>query len=98
MMASSAVLLAGGPMAATIAGLVAAAVGGIAAKEIVDEVTSSPHTEDFARSLEAGGLILWVRATDGDRERTATRIRTDHGGTNVHTHEGHTYKGKNNGP
>ena len=65
MMASGAVLLAGGPMAATIAGLVAAAVGGIAAKEIVDEVTLSPHTEDFARSLEAGGLILWVRANVG---------------------------------
>ena len=97
MVASGAVLLAGGPMAATIAGLVAAAVGGIAAKEIVDEVTSSPHTEDFARSLEAGGLILWVRATDGDRERAATRILTGHGGTNVHTHEGHTNKGKNNG-
>ena len=92
MVASGAVLLAGGPMAATIAGLVAAAVGGIAAKEIVDEVTSSPHTEDFARSLEAPGLILWVRAVDGDRERTASRILTDCGATNVHTHEG-----KNNG-
>ena len=93
MVASGAVLLAGGPMAAIIAGLVAATVGGIAAKEIVDEVTSSPHTEDFARSLEAGGLILWVRVANGDRERVATRILTDHGATNVHTH-----KGKSNGP
>lgn len=92
MVASGAVLLAGGPVAATIAALVAAAVGGLAAKEIIDEVTSSPHTEDFARSLEAGGLILWVRAADADRERAATRVLTDHGGTNVHTH-----KGKNNG-
>jgi hypothetical protein len=93
LVASGAVFLAGGPMSATIAGLVAAAVGGIAAKEIIDEVTSSPHTEDFARSLEAGGLILWVRADDGERESAATRILTDHGGTNVHTHEG-----KKNGP
>ncbi|MDP7547632.1 MAG: hypothetical protein QGF20_10100, partial [Alphaproteobacteria bacterium] len=38
-----------------------AAVGGIAVKEILDEVTSTPHTEDFARSLEAGSVILWVR-------------------------------------
>jgi hypothetical protein len=93
LVASGAVLLAGGPMSATIAGLVAAAVGSVAAKEIIDEVTSSPHTEDFARSLEAGGLILWVRADDSERESTAIRILTDHGGKNVHTHEG-----KNNGP
>ena len=98
LVASGAVLLAGGPMTAIIAGLVAAAVGGMAAKEIIDEVTSSPHTEDFARSLEAGGLILWVRATDGDRERAATRILTEHGGANVHTHKGQTQERKNNGP
>ena len=52
-MASGAILLVGGTVSATIAGIIGAAVGGIAVKEVLDEVTSTPHTEDFARSLEA---------------------------------------------
>jgi hypothetical protein len=111
MVASGAILLAGGPMAATIAGLVAAAVGGVAAKEIIGEVTSSPHTEDFARSLEAGGLILWVNVADGDREnvvaegdRENVAIDGDRerAATRILTDHGatnvHTHEGTSNGP
>ena len=87
LVASGAILLAGGSVAATVAGLVGAAVGGVAAKEIIDEVTSTPHTEDFARSVEAGSVILWVRAQDRTRERAAAQILNRHGGANVHLHE-----------
>jgi hypothetical protein len=87
LVASGAIFLAGGPMAATVAGLIGATTGVIAAKEVIEGVTSSPHTEDFARSLEAGSVILWVRADSKDREDIATRVLGDTGASNVHIHE-----------
>ncbi|MBL6958738.1 MAG: hypothetical protein ISR52_07145 [Rhodospirillales bacterium] len=86
LVASGAILLVGGTIAATIAGIIGAATAGIAAKEVLDEVTSSPHTEDFARSLDAGSVILWVRVTDDDEERKASGLLEGHGGANVHIH------------
>ena len=86
LVASGAILLVGGTVSATIAGIIGAAVGGIAVKEILDEVTPTPHTEDFARSLEAGSVILWVSTLDKERERAATAILEDNGGVNVHIH------------
>ncbi len=87
LVASGAILLAGGTVAATIAGIVGAGVGTVAAKEIIDEVTSTPHTADFARALEAGSVILWVRVADDEGEHRATAILERHGGANVHVHE-----------
>lgn len=86
LVASGAILLVGGTVSATIAGIIGTAVGGVAVKEILDEVTSTPHTEDFARSLEAGSVILWVRTPDEERERAATAILEQNGGVNVHIH------------
>ena len=87
LVASGAIFLAGGPVAATIAGVIGAAVGTVAVKEILEEVTAKPHTEDFARSLAAGGAILWVRVPGDDWERRAVEILTRHRGANVHVHD-----------
>ncbi len=87
LVAAGGVFLAGGPVAAVIAGIIGAAVGGVAIKEVLEEVAAKPHTEDFARSLDAGGVILWVRAADGDRETAAGDILEQHGGFNIHVHE-----------
>ncbi len=86
MVASGAIYLAGGTIAAVAAGIIGAAVGGVAVKEILDEVTSAPNTEDFARSLDAGSVILWVRATDKDQQDKAMEILEKNGATNVHIH------------
>src|SRR5512144_1232133 len=67
LVASGAIFLAGGPVAATIAGVIGAAVGGAAVVDLLGEVTAQQHTEDFARSLAAGSIILWVRAPDQAR-------------------------------
>lgn len=48
LVASGAILLVGGPTAAAIAATIGTAVTGIAAKELLDEVSATPHTEDFA--------------------------------------------------
>ncbi len=87
LVASGGILLAGGTVAATLAGIIGATVGGVAIKEILGEVTAKPHTEDFARSLEAGSVILWVRAADNDRETAAANILEHQGGSNIHVYE-----------
>lgn len=87
LVASGAIFLAGGPVAATVAALIGATTGMIAAKEVIEGVTSTPHTEDFARSLEAGSVILWVRTDSRVREETARDILVKSGGGNVHVHE-----------
>lgn len=87
LVASGIIFLAGGPMAGTVAAVVGAAVGGVAAKEVLDEVTSTPDTEDFARAVEAGSIILWAHAPDEERQRTARRIMEAEGGENVHLHQ-----------
>jgi len=87
LVASGAILLAGGPVAATIAGIIGAATAGVAAKEVLGEVTATPHTEDFARSLAAGSVILWVRAQDDSREKSAAEIMSANGGSNIHVHQ-----------
>jgi hypothetical protein len=84
LVASGAIFLAGGPVAATIAAVIGAAVGGVAAKDVLEEVTAKPHTEDFARSLAAGSVILWVRAIDEDREAQARALLEAAGARNVH--------------
>ena len=87
LVASGAILLAGGPIAATIAGIVGATVSGIVIREVIGEVTSSPNVDSFARSLEAGGVILWVRVADAASEKAALDILEKNGGSNVHIHQ-----------
>lgn len=86
LVASGAIFLAGGPMAASVAALIGAATGVVAAKEVIEGVTSTPHTEDFARSLEAGSVILWVRADTPERVKIAETVLNINGASNVHVH------------
>jgi hypothetical protein len=80
------IVLSGGPIAAVIAALVGAGLGGAALKELFDDYTAPRHREDFAAALTAGAALLWVRCEDSDRELTATRILEDAGGHHVHVH------------
>ncbi len=87
LVASGAVLLAGGPTAAAIAVVIGAATAGVAALQVLEEVTDKPQTEDFVRSLKAGSVILWVTAADAAREERAAAILSDHGAANIHVIE-----------
>jgi len=80
------IVLSGGPIAAVIAALVGAGLGGAALKELFDDYTAPHHSEDFAAALKAGAALLWVRCEDPDRELTATRILEEAGGHQVHVH------------
>jgi hypothetical protein len=59
-------------------------VGGVAVVDLLGEVTAQPHTEDFARSLAAGSVILWVRAPDETLQARARAILDANGAANVH--------------
>lgn len=80
------IAVAAGPVGATIAGIIAAGVGGVALKELLDEVTARPHSEDFARSLAAGSVILWVACATEEHEENARSLLAQAGGTNIHSH------------
>jgi hypothetical protein len=80
------IVLSGGPIAAVIAALVGAGLGGAALKAFFDDYTAPRHSEDFAAALQAGAALLWVRCGDPDRELTATRILENAGGRHVHVH------------
>jgi hypothetical protein len=84
--AAGIILLSGGPIAATVAALIGAGLGGAALKELFDLYTAPRHSEDFAAALKAGAALLWVRVDDPERELTATRILTEAGGRHVHMH------------
>jgi hypothetical protein len=81
------IAIAAGPVGAAIAGLIAAGVGGAAAKELLDEVAALPDSEAFARALEEGSVILWVAVRSDAEEGTARRLLGETGAQNVHVFE-----------
>lgn len=81
------IAIAAGPVGAAVGALIAAGVGGVAARELLGELTSRPHSEEFARALAAGQILLWVYAADATREARARTVLEAAGALNVHTNE-----------
>ncbi|MBC7907551.1 MAG: hypothetical protein H7Y60_12510 [Rhodospirillaceae bacterium] len=81
------IALAAGPVGAAIAGLVAAGVGGAAIKELLDEVSALPDSDEFADALAEGHVILWVAVKDETQEQRAVQILRDTAAQNVHAFE-----------
>jgi len=79
--------IATGPVGAAISAAVAAGLTGAALAELLETVRATPHTESFARALEAGALLLWVRAADSEGESKASDILSRHGAQDVHLHQ-----------
>ncbi|MAF50230.1 MAG: hypothetical protein CMM10_18395 [Rhodospirillaceae bacterium] len=80
---SGGIILAGGPAAATIAGIVGAAVGGMALIEVVHEAVTEADADNVSRALEAGSVIIWVRAASEERGATARRVLQSCGASNI---------------
>jgi len=79
-------LIPGRPIAATVAALVGAGLGGAALKELFDDYAAAPHRNEFAAALEAGAALLWVRCADAELELRASRLLEEAGGQHVHIH------------
>ena len=91
--AAGLIAIATGPIGAAVSGAVAAGLTGAALAELLGTVRATPHTEIFARALEAGALLLWVRVEAPEREDLADQILSRHGAADVHVH---TRAGPNN--
>lgn len=80
------VVLSGGAVAAAIAALVGAGLGGAAIKEVLDRYTANRHSAEFAAALKAGAVLLWARIPDPALEAPAARLLEEAGGSHVHVH------------
>lgn len=78
--------IATGPLGAAVSAAVAAGFTGAALAELLAKVRATPHTESFARALESGALLLWVRVEGVSRENMAREILTRHSAADVHLH------------
>jgi hypothetical protein len=84
---SLAVVASGGTMlgafaAAAIAGGAGGLIGAALARFIGNE-----HAKHLDQHLHRGGLLLWVRTCDAEREKKALEILRRHSGHDVHLHE-----------
>jgi hypothetical protein len=84
---SLAVVASGGTMlgafaAAAIAGGAGGLIGAALARRIGNE-----HAKHLDQHLHRGGLLLWVRTRDAEREKTALEILRRHSAHDVHLHE-----------
>ncbi|RAU23057.1 hypothetical protein CU669_05600 [Paramagnetospirillum kuznetsovii] len=87
LVAAGLIALAAGPVGAVIAGLIAAGVGGVAVKELLDEVAAIPDSGDFTRALAAGSVILWVSVENAAEEARVKPLLAGAGGANIHIFE-----------
>lgn len=82
-----AAMAAGGATAAATAaavaviGLPAAVIGTLLARRV-----GKHHKDYYADQIAAGGILLWVRLADKERERLAVEILKGHSGKDVHVH------------
>ncbi len=84
-----------GPVAAagaTLAGMAAAAaigggVGGLFGASLA-KLIGDRHARHIEEQLKHGGLLLWVRVRDAEREKRAVEILSRRSGRDVHVHEG----------
>lgn len=84
--AAGLIMIASGPVGMAVSGLVAAGITGLALRELLDDIKATPHTEEFARALENGAVLLWVRAETAERQRIARDALARHGAKDVHLH------------
>lgn len=74
----------GGATAAALAivGVPAAIIGTLLARR-----ADKHHKDYYAQQIEHGGILLWVRVEDEDKERKAVEILKSHSGKDVHVHD-----------
>lgn len=74
--------LAASAAAIAIGGSPAAVVGALLARRV-----GRHHKDYYANQIEHGGILLWVRVSDKEREDLAIKILNGHSGRDVHVHD-----------
>lgn len=84
--AGGAVIIGGGGLAAAIAAIaLAGGVGGLVGA-ILAKFVGDYHARYLQDQIDHGGLLLWVRTWNVERERRAIEILQRHSGSGVHVH------------
>ncbi|TDE40781.1 hypothetical protein [Antarcticimicrobium sediminis] len=68
--------------AITIGGGPAAVLGTLLARRV-----KKNHLAYYQEQLENGGILVWVRVSDKEKERLAVKIMKEHSGKDVHVHD-----------
>jgi hypothetical protein len=84
-----AMALAAGAMAfpALISAAVIGGVGGGSVGAVLSKVLGDRYADHLEEQIEKGGLLLWVRTSDEQKEQLATTILRQHNGKFIHIHE-----------
>ena len=67
--------------AVAIGGSPAAVIGSLLARRV-----GKQHKDYYANQIEHGGILLWVRVADKEKEALAVKILKGHSGRDVHVH------------
>ncbi len=78
--------VAGGPLGATIAAIVAAGGAGAVIGGVLASLLGKHHAHYLQEQLDHGGLLLWVRTRDDEHEERAKKILSKHSAHDVHVH------------
>lgn len=77
------------PASTLAASIAAIAIGGSPAAVIgtlLARLVGKHHKDYYADQIERGGILLWVRVRDKEREELAVKIMKGHSGRDVHVH------------
>lgn len=74
--------LAASVAAVAIGGTPGAIIGTLLARRV-----GQHHKDYYARQIANGGILLWVRTENKDKEALATKILKGHSGKDVHVHD-----------
>lgn len=84
--AIGAIVASGGTLVAAITGAaVGAGTWGLLG-EFLAKLVGDHHAHYIQEQLEHGGLLLWVRCSNSEREKNAMEILSKHSGRDVHVH------------
>jgi hypothetical protein len=82
------IVASGGALAAAIvAGVVGGAAAGGIAKVIKDRIVGQSYDVDLENELRQGGLVIFVRVRNPEREAKALSLMRDCGADKVHVHD-----------
>jgi len=79
-----------GPASTLAASIAAIAIGGSPAAVVgtlLARRVGQHHKDYYATQIERGGILLWVRVRDKEREEMAVKILKGHSGRDVHVHD-----------
>lgn len=78
------------PLSTLAASIAAIAIGGSPAAVIgtlLARRVGKHHKDYYANQIEHGGILMWVRTRDKEKQDLAVKIMKGHSGRDVHVHE-----------